>query len=86
MPGASTLIIVVSLAQVSFGFTQATIGSVKAGLYSLFSFGNIEIARQVADYFSPEATSSPFLHMWSLGIEEQFYLVLPIAVFFATPA
>jgi peptidoglycan/LPS O-acetylase OafA/YrhL len=81
MPAASTLIIIVSLVQVSFGFTQATSGSIKAGLYSLFSFGNIEIARQVADYFSPEATSSPFLHMWSLGIEEQFYLVLPIAIF-----
>jgi peptidoglycan/LPS O-acetylase OafA/YrhL len=81
MPAASTLIIVVSLVQISFGITQATVGSVIAGLYSLFSLGNIEIARQVADYFSPEATANPFLHMWSLGIEEQFYLVLPIAIF-----
>ncbi len=81
MPAASTLIIVVSLVQVSLGITQATLASIKAGMYSIFSLGNIEIARQVADYFSPEATSSPFLHMWSLGIEEQFYCVFPIIVF-----
>jgi peptidoglycan/LPS O-acetylase OafA/YrhL len=81
MPAATTLIIVVSIVQVSLGITQASLSTVTAGIYSIFSLGNIEIARQVADYFSPEATSSPFLHMWSLGIEEQFYLVLPIAIF-----
>lgn len=81
MPAASTVVIVVSLVQVSFGATQATLGSLTAGIYALFSFANIEIARQVSDYFAPEATSSPFLHMWSLGIEEQFYLMLPIAIF-----
>jgi len=67
MPAASTLIIVLSLVQVSFGSTQATVGIVITGIYSIFSLGNIEIARQVGDYFSPEATSNPFLHMWSLG-------------------
>lgn len=28
-------------------------------------------------YFSPDARSLPFLMTWSLGIEEQFYLLLP---------
>lgn len=81
MPAASTVIIVVSLVNVYFSASQATLGSLIAGMYAVFSFGNIEIARQVADYFSPEATSSPFLHMWSLGIEEQFYLVLPLTIY-----
>lgn len=81
MPAASSLIIVVSLVQFSSGVTQTTLSALKAGMYSIFSLGNIEIARQVADYFSPEAASSPFLHMWSLGIEEQFYLVFPIVIF-----
>lgn len=30
------------------------------------------------DYFNPEAASDPLLHTWSLAVEEQFYLVLPI--------
>ena len=31
-------------------------------------------------YFSPAATTIPLLHYWSLGIEEQFYLVAPLTM------
>jgi hypothetical protein len=31
-----------------------------------------------ADYFAPAAELTPLLHTWSLGVEEQFYIVLPI--------
>ncbi len=34
--------------------------------------------RKRIDYFNPEAASDPLLHTWSLAVEEQFYLVLPI--------
>ncbi|SFL39111.1 Peptidoglycan/LPS O-acetylase OafA/YrhL, contains acyltransferase and SGNH-hydrolase domains [Shimia aestuarii] len=33
-------------------------------------------------YFSPEAHTQPLLHTWSLGVEEQFYLLWPIALLF----
>jgi peptidoglycan/LPS O-acetylase OafA/YrhL len=29
-------------------------------------------------YFSTEATLEPLLHLWSLGVEEQYYLVFPL--------
>jgi len=31
-----------------------------------------------AGYFDPPAIAKPLLHMWSLGVEEQFYLVFPV--------
>ncbi len=31
-------------------------------------------------YFSPGAHSFPLLHLWSLGVEEQFYIVWPLAL------
>jgi peptidoglycan/LPS O-acetylase OafA/YrhL len=29
-------------------------------------------------YFSPEASLKPLLHLWSLGVEEQYYLIFPL--------
>ena len=34
-------------------------------------------------YFDVAAQSKPLLHLWSLAIEEQFYLLWPLALYFA---
>ena len=42
---------------------------------------NRQIAQET-NYFSPDTAFLPLSHLWSLAIEEQFYLVFPIAVYF----
>lgn len=45
---------------------------------ALMGFSNITLFRSNFDYFSDSNSNNPFLQTWSLGIEEQFYLVFPL--------
>lgn len=46
---------------------------------SIFGLGNIGAIKNVGNYF--DSTPNPFTHTWSLGVEEQIYLILG-ALFF----
>ncbi len=47
-------------------------------LTTLGSCANVYLWRHAGNYWGPQAEGAPFLHMWSLSVEEQFYLVFPI--------
>ncbi|MGY4287238.1 peptidoglycan/LPS O-acetylase OafA/YrhL [Bradyrhizobium sp. LM2.7] len=41
---------------------------------------NFVLHEQIVGYFDPGAERLPLLHLWSLGIEEQYYIVWPAAL------
>jgi peptidoglycan/LPS O-acetylase OafA/YrhL len=50
------------------------------GIASALYVGNIWFVIRATDYFSNDGIPSPFQHYWSLGVEEQFYLVWPALI------
>ena len=42
---------------------------------------NLLLWSEAGDYFQTASQTKPLLHLWSLGIEEQFYLIWPLVLF-----
>ena len=56
--------------------------SQRTGLAAFFGFSNLVLLSTAADYFSPRAEFNSFTHTWSLGVEEQYYLLFPFLFIF----
>ncbi|WP_216916043.1 MULTISPECIES: acyltransferase family protein [unclassified Synechococcus] len=62
--------------------------ALRTGISALFGFSNVYLHGQATDYFGTATKLNPFTHTWSLGVEEQVYLLLPLVAWltgFARP-
>jgi peptidoglycan/LPS O-acetylase OafA/YrhL len=50
----------------------------RQGIATLFLAGNVGAYKYSGDYFSPNPT--PLVHSWSLSVEEQIYIFLPLVL------
>ncbi len=48
-------------------------------------FGSNFVFWSESDYFDTASETKPLLHLWSLGIEDQFYLVWPLLIWVTAP-
>jgi len=54
----------------------------ESAISSISFASNIFFSQNSGGYFSPNAEELPLLHIWSLSVEEQFYFLWPLALFF----
>ena len=50
----------------------------RQGIATLLLVGNVGAYKYSGDYFSPNPNPNPLVHTWSLSVEEQIYIILPL--------
>src|SRR4051812_44338223 len=81
LPALATMTVVVCIVA-WWDFSRLELHDIRAHALSTLFYCANWVMRSGQSYFATVGRPSPFLHMWSLAVEEQFYVVLPIVFFF----
>lgn len=76
LPAAATVLVATAVATVALLPPLQAKSALDDGLASALYAGNVRFAVTGTDYLA-HSDPSPFQHYWSLGVEEQFYLLWP---------
>ena len=78
VPALSVFVLILSIAICLFNPSPER--SLETGLTSLFGLSNLYLLKQSTDYFAQPTELNVFTHTWSLGVEEQFYIIFPFLI------
>ena len=67
----------VALASLVLAPVSVLSAGLKTAVAGLLLLSNVFLYRADGDYFALGSEANPFLHLWSLSVEEQFYLLFP---------
>ena len=81
VPALSVFVIIASIAICLFN--PKPVLTLRTGLASLFGLSNLYLLKQSTNYFAQSTALNIFTHTWSLGVEEQFYLLFPFLIWFS---
>ncbi|MFT7686581.1 MAG: peptidoglycan/LPS O-acetylase OafA/YrhL [Candidatus Azotimanducaceae bacterium] len=80
LPALVACFVITGLA-ISF-FNPSPQSHLVTGLFSLVGFSNVDLYFSAIDYWGDSAKLNPYTHTWSLGVEEQFYFIFPLILWF----
>src|SRR5690606_15084565 len=82
LPAMAVVIMVTLAASISFLSREDAAEAGKAGMAAFLFAANLYFAKASTGYFDV-GDHNPLLHLWSLGVEEQFYLLWPLVLMLA---
>ncbi|SPM43084.1 acyltransferase [Mycobacterium numidiamassiliense] len=80
LPASATVGIVTAICAVVLSPPLQVRTIIGDGIASALYVSNYRFAMQGVDYFGGQIPPSPYQHYWSLGVEEQFYLIWPALI------
>jgi peptidoglycan/LPS O-acetylase OafA/YrhL len=80
LPAGCTVLVVTAIASAMLLPPLQVRDVLGDGIASALYVGNYRFAVHGTDYLAADTPPSPFQHYWSLGVEEQFYLLWPALI------
>ena len=81
LPAAALMLAFVAVVGVLADPAGAQRMSAMTGVFTALFSSNLYLAHIPTGYFDVSTTTNPLLHTWTLGVEEQFYIVFPLLLF-----